>query len=146
MNKSKPVIIHIISEQWTSGEVLEPMKLMTTGILTQDINTDEWTVSYDESDATGMTGTKTSLKLTNKGHVHFIRTGTVHMDVIFEAGKHFLSQMETSFGLLDISILTNEVKGYLSEEGGELSLGYSLNIPQQDSISTKLNLTVEPET
>ncbi|HHT24153.1 MAG TPA: DUF1934 domain-containing protein [Clostridiaceae bacterium] len=146
MNKSQQVIIHIISEQWVTGQVLEPMKFMTTGLLTHDEKNDEWTVSYDESEATGMTGTKTSLRLTKDGHVHFIRTGSVQMDVLFESGNHFLSQMETPFGLLDISILTNEVKGNLSEQGGELSLGYSLNVPQQEKISTKLNLTVAPKT
>lgn len=146
MSKTKSVIIHIISEQWVPGETIEPMKLMTTGLLTQDKNTDEWTVSYDESEATGMVGTKTSLRLTKAGQVHFKRTGTIHMDVLFESGNHFLSQMETPFGLLDISIITNEVKGHLNDQGGELSLGYSLKVPQQESISTKLNLTVKPKT
>ena len=146
MNKEKPVIIHIISKQWVKGEVIEPVKLMTTGLLTQDEENNEWTISYDESEATGMVGTKTSLRLTKEGHVHFVRTGSVQMDVLFESGNHFLTQMETPFGLLDISILTNEVKGTLFEQGGELSLGYSLNVPRQESVSTKLNLKVEPKT
>ena len=111
MNKEKPVIIQIISKPWVKGEVIEPVKLMTTGLLTQDEENNEWTISYDESEATGMVGTKTSLRLTKEGHVHFVRTGSVQMDVLFESGNHFLTQMETPFGLLDISILTNEVKG-----------------------------------
>lgn len=146
MDRSKEVKIHIISEQWTPKEKTEPMKLMTMGLLSHNQENDEWTVSYDESQATGMEGTRTSLSLKKDGKVHFLRTGSVHMDVLFESGSHFITQMETPFGLFDISILTNEVKGNLSEEGGELSLGYSLNFPKQDKISTKLNLTVVPET
>lgn len=146
MNQAKEVKIHIISEQWTPQEKTEPMKLMTMGLLSHDKNTKEWTVSYDESEATGMNGTKTSLRLKTDGRVHFLRTGAVEMDVLFESGGHFLTQMQTPFGLFDISILTNEVKGDLSEKGGELTLGYSLNFPKQDKISTKLNLKVIPET
>jgi len=96
MNKSQQVIINIVSEQWVTGEVLEPMKFMTTGLLTHDEKNNEWTVSYNESEATGMTGTQTSLRLTKEGHVHFRRTGSIQMDVLFESGNHFISQMENT--------------------------------------------------
>ncbi|NLJ94785.1 MAG: DUF1934 domain-containing protein [Clostridiaceae bacterium] len=145
MQIKKPVKINIISEQWTAGEAAEPIKLMSMGTLVHNSTSDEWTVRYDESEATGMQGTKTSLSLTKEGNVHFVRNGTVQMNVLFEAGNHFKTQMETPYGLFDITILTNEVEGELSEEGGKILLSYSLNFPNNEKISTRLDLTVHPE-
>ncbi len=145
MNTEKKARINLISEQWTSGETADPIKLMSMGKLTQDAKTKEWTVSYDESEATGMEGTTTSLRVTKDGNIHFLRRGAVQMNVLFESGNHHMTQMETPFGLLDISIVTNEVFGDLSENGGEIRLAYSLSFANQEKISTKLQLKVETE-
>ncbi len=145
MSMEKTAKINLISEQWSSGEVADPVKLMSMGKLSQDQKTKEWTVSYAESEATGMEGTTTSLRVLKDGNIHFSRTGAVQMDLIFESGNHFLTQMQTPFGLIDISIMTNEVFGKLNEQGGEIRLAYSLNFSNQEKISTKLKLNVETE-
>ena len=111
MQIEKPVKINIVSEQWTAGETSDPIKLMSMGTLIQDTRSNEWTVVYDESEATGMEGTQTSLRVTKEGNVHFVRSGNVQVNVLFEAGNHFKTQMETPYGLFDVSILTNDVQG-----------------------------------
>lgn len=145
MKIEKTARINIISEQWTAGEQAEPIKLMSIGKLQYDDKRDEWTVSYDESEATGMEGTKTSLRLTRSGNILFSRSGSIQMKVLFESGNHYQSQMETPYGLIDVSIMTNEARGQLSERGGEIVLAYSLNLPNQEKVSTKLNLQIEAE-
>lgn len=145
MSIEKKAKINLISEQWSTGEVADPIKLMSMGTLRQDKKTKEWTVSYAESRATGMEGTTTSLSVLQNGTIHFSRKGAVQMDLIFESGNHFLTQMQTPFGLMDISIMTNEVFGKLDEQGGEIRLAYSLNFSNQEKISTKLKLNVETE-
>ncbi len=144
MCKEQPVIIHILSEQWASGESIDPIRLMSVGKLFQNAE-QEWTISYKESEATGMEGTNTSLRLTKSGNIYFQRTGNVNMNILFESGDHFLTQMQTPYGPIDISVFTNEVKGVLSEKGGEITLAYSLNFPNQEKVSTRLNLKIQPE-
>ncbi len=145
MQIEKPVKINIVSEQWTAGETSDPIKLMSMGTLIQDTRSNEWTVVYDESEATGMEGTQTSLRVTKEGNVHFVRSGNVQVNVLFEAGNHFKTQMETPYGLFDVSILTNEVQGKLSKDGGSILLAYSLNFPHNEKISTRLSLEIEME-
>lgn len=145
MQIEKPVKINIVSEQWTAGETSDPIKLMSMGTLIQDTRSNEWTVVYDESEATGMEGTQTSLRVTKEGNVHFVRSGNVQVNVLFEAGNHFKTQMETPYGLFDVSILTNEVQGKLSKDGGSILLAYSLNFPHNENISTRLSLEIEME-
>ena len=91
-----------------------------------------------------MKGTKTFVTLFGDGRVRLTRHGTVPMDMVFSEGLQHISQMKTEYGAFDIAISTHKVSGEMSDDGGHIELGYSLNFSFKDRVSTKLDLVVEP--
>lgn len=144
-NKSMPVRITLTSAQWNHEEKPEQVRMQTKGTLKRMMDQSCWTVRYDESEATGMQGTTTQLSLYDNGSVRLKREGSVSMEVLFRKGGRFVSSMETEFGIFDLTIITNEAGGQLSEKGGDIKLAYALSLSQRESIATKLSLEVERE-
>ena len=144
----KDAIINVESSQWADGEQLDPVRLMTHGQLSYEKSKDVWNVSYDESDATGMRGTKTRVSLFSNGRVVLSRTGSVEMELEFIKGDQRVEAKSTPYGPVRFSVLTHEVKGRMTEEGGAIELGYSLGFDNRHTISTRLQLevTAHPET
>lgn len=138
----KDAIINLESSQWADGEQLDPVRLMTHGQLSYEKNQDVWNVSYDESDATGMRGTKTRVSLFPNGRVILSRTGSVEMELEFVKGDQRIEAKSTPYGPVRFSVLTHEVKGRMTEEGGAIELGYSLGFDNRHTISTRLQLEV----
>ncbi len=143
----KDAIINVESSQWADGEQLDPVRLMTHGQLSYEKSKDVWNVSYDESDATGMRGTKTRVSLFSNGRVVLSRTGSVEMELEFIKGDQRVEAKSTPYGPVRFSVLTHEVKGRMTEEGGAIELGYSLGFDNRHTISTRLQLevTAHPE-
>lgn len=138
----KDALIRLESSQWAGGQQLDPVRLMTRGQLSYEKNKDVWNISYDESDATGMRGTRTQVSLFPNGRVVLSRTGSVEMELEFVKGDQRVEAKSTPYGPVRFSVLTHEVKGSLNEEGGAIELGYSLGFDNRHTISTKLQLEV----
>ncbi len=138
----KDAIIKMESSQWADGEQLDPVRLMTHGQLSYENRDNVWNISYDESDATGMRGTKTRVSLFPNGRVVLRRTGSVEMELEFVKGDQRIEAKSTPYGPVRFSILTHEAKGNMTEEGGAIELGYSLGFDNRHTISTKLALEV----
>ncbi|MFA5586292.1 MAG: DUF1934 domain-containing protein [Saccharofermentanales bacterium] len=139
---NKDAIIQLESNQWTDGQASGPIRLTTVGHLAYERKNDIWSVSYDESDATGMRGTRTRVSLFPNGRVVLSRTGSVEMELEFVKGDQRVEAKSTPYGPVRFSVLTHEVKGKLSEEGGAIELGYSLGFENRHTVSTKLQLEV----
>lgn len=137
----KPVIIHMTSEQWSNGEVLPSIHLTTEGSMSE--RNGVWKIHYDESEATGMAGTKTKISVTPSGFVRLERSGNVEMDMLFRTGQRHRSEIQMPYGTLSFQLTTNEASGSLDETGGNVSLSYSLDFSKESVISTTLKLTVE---
>ena len=138
----KDAIIHLESDHWTDGERSGPIRLTTVGHLAYEKSKDIWSVSYDESDATGMRGTRTRLSLFPNGRVVLSRTGSVEMELEFIKGDQRVEAKSTPYGPVRFSVLTHEVKGRINEKGGEIELGYSLGFENRHTVSTRLQLEV----
>ncbi|NLA96360.1 MAG: DUF1934 domain-containing protein, partial [Clostridiaceae bacterium] len=115
----KDAIICLESNHWTDGESSGPIRLTTVGHLAYEKSKDTWSVTYDESDATGMRGTKTRLSLFPNGRVVLSRTGSVEMELEFIKGDQRVEAKSTPYGPVRFSVLTHEVKGKINEKGGE---------------------------
>ncbi|HZJ91159.1 MAG: DUF1934 domain-containing protein [Clostridiaceae bacterium] len=137
--------IMLTSSQWYDGKEHRPVRLSTVGTLQHRSEDDSWVVTYDESAATGMEGTRTSLSLYPDGQITLARTGEIEMQLSFNKGDQRLEQFETSYGLIRLSLLTHEAKGSLSDLGGNIELGYALAVDNRHAISTKLSLEIEAE-
>lgn len=140
-----PVRITLTSDQWNTKEKSEQVRMQTRGTLSRVLEQGCWTVAYEESEATGMQGTTTQLSLYDNGQVRLKREGAVSMEVLFRTGGRFVSSMETEFGMFDLTIITNEAGGTMSDDGGDIHLAYALSLSQREAISTKLDLVVRRE-
>ncbi|NLA71413.1 MAG: DUF1934 domain-containing protein [Clostridiaceae bacterium] len=138
----RDAVIYVESSQWADGEQYDPVRLMTHGHFSYEQEQDVWNVSYDESDATGMRGTHTRVSLYPNGRIVLSRTGEIEMELEFIKGGQRVEQKYTPFGTMRLSVLTHEVKGSFTEEGGALEIGYSLGFDNRHAISTNLQLEV----
>ncbi len=138
----KDALIHLESDHWTDGERSGPIRLTTFGHLAYEKSQDIWSVSYEESDATGMRGTRTRLSLFPNGRVVLSRTGSVEMELEFIKGDQRVEAKSTPYGPVRFSVLTHEVKGRMNEKGGAIELGYSLGFENRHTVSTRLQLEV----
>ncbi len=88
------------------------------------------TVSYEETELTGLEGTTTLLHL-DGGQITLLREGTVNSQMIFEEGRRHLSMYETPYGVMAVGINTRRVKNTLNESGGHLEIDYAIEVDHQ---------------
>lgn len=142
---NREAIINLTSSQWADGEQFEPVRLMTHGQLSYRERENVWNVTYDESDVTGMSVTRTRLSLFPDGRVVMRRTGDVDLEIEFVKGDQRVEQRRTPYGMMKFSVLTHEARGEMTEDGGNIELGYSLGLDNRHAMSTKLHLEVLPD-
>ena len=82
---------------------------------------------YDESEITGLEGTKTSVEI-GKDYVSLVRTGTVNSQMLFMEGRKTTSLYSMPFGELTIDILTQNLSSDINENGGHLKVDYIIDI------------------
>lgn len=134
------VLITIEGQQWGLEEPAQTIRLTTEGQLYQ--SGDAWFVAYDESEATGMAGTRTTLSIDAGGAVTLTRSGSLEMNLVFVRNTRHITQMQTPYGEIDVGIYTNIVESDLCAGGGSIHLGYSVDFNQQETTNTKLDLEV----
>lgn len=88
---------------------------------------DIYYIVYEETEITGMKGTKTTIKV-SKDVVSLIRFGTISSNMTFEIGVKHASSYGTGFGFLDITTEANEIRTNLTEDGGEVYVDYEVEI------------------
>lgn len=134
------VLITIEGRQWSGNDVPDAIKLTTEGSMYHQEGA--WFIVYDESEATGMEGTRTTMKVDDEGAVTLLRQGNHGMKLTFSAGMRHITRMETPYGDLDVGIYTNLIEKSLSKDGGSVSLGYTIDFNQQEPVNTRLSLTI----
>lgn len=110
------------------------MELVSAGTLEQTEN--GYTISYQESELTGLEGTTTVLQV-EKGQVTLLRQGEVNSVMVFEEGRQHVSVYDTPAGALAISVNTRRLHSELNDQGGDIEIQYSIDI---DSSATGMNL------
>lgn len=130
---NKDVIISIKGMQTSDNLEESKMELITEGKYYK--KGESVYVTYKESEVTGMEGTTTTIKI--KGDmVTLMRFGTVNSQFVFERGQKHLSYYDTQYGSFTIGVFTNNMEIDLQEFGGEIRVGYQLDI---DNSSTGYN-------
>ena len=99
---------------------------MTSGTLKRD-GAGGYTVSYQETELTGLEGTVTKLHIKD-GQVTLLREGSINSQMVFEEGRRHLSMYETPYGALSIGVNTKRMRSTLSEAGGDLEIDYAIEI------------------
>ena len=104
------VIISIKGMQSLDGAENETVELVTEGTLIRD-GDGEYTISYQESEVTGMEGTLTTFQI-ERGRVTLLRIGEFNSQMVFEEGRRHLSMYDTPYGALSVGINTRKMRAF----------------------------------
>lgn len=120
------VILSIKGSQYSGENGPEEVELVTPGRLVQD-GKGRYTISYEESELTGLEGTTTVLRIEGE-RVTLLREGSVNSQMVFEEGRRHLSMYETPYGSLSVGINTRRMRSTVGEDGGDLEIDYAVEI------------------
>jgi uncharacterized beta-barrel protein YwiB (DUF1934 family) len=89
----------------------------------------QYSLSYDESELTGMEGAVTSVifNLSEPTLVTLMRTGAYRMAMVFEEGKRHICTYQTPYMPIEMAVATKKLENTLSAEGGHLYAEYSID-------------------
>ncbi|PWX08903.1 DUF1934 domain-containing protein [Clostridium perfringens] len=136
---SKKAIISICSTQDIGEKKIE---VVTVGEFS--INGDEFIATYDETEISGMEGTKTTLKI--KGDkVVLHREGTTSTKMEFQKDNTQVALYNTPYGMLELKTSTKELDLDVNEKGGNISIKYHLIAGGQEPIKTNLDMKIKVE-
>jgi len=123
----KEVVISVTGvQQGPDGP--DVMELVTAG--QYGVSPEEIRMSWEESELTGMAGTRTTFAV-NPRRVVMTREGKVNTRMVFEQGKKNYFLYETPFGAVTMGVDTNRVRAELNRSGGELEVDYSIDMNNQ---------------
>lgn len=122
-----PVILSICGRQFYQDQEPEIIELVTEGVLEK--LEEGWSVSYLESELTGLAGVTTSF-LVVPGCITLDRKGPLNSTMVFREGEQYQSLYQMEFGALMITVCAKKVSYNLSEKGGTIDLTYGIEIEQ----------------
>lgn len=123
--KKKDVSIRLVSRQ-SDGENKEETELLSEGTL--EIGDESYTISYEETEATGFEGSMTSLTAFGNEKVFMKRTGSVSSDLIVEIGRKHHCIYGTPYGEFSVGVTAKSVENKLDENGGVLNFHYIIDV------------------
>lgn len=135
----KNVIISVKGTQTSQDQDSNVLELVTEGKYYKE--DEAYYVTYDESDVTGMNGTKTTLKVMD-GVVTLIRVGSVNSQFVFQQGQKHISYYDTEYGAFTIGVLANEVDVRIDDNGGEIRVGYQLEVDNNNTGENDFYLSI----
>ena len=99
---------------------------------TYEESKDGISITYEESELTGMKGAVTKFFISNKGYITMLRTGKNAINLTFEKDKNYLCPN----GNEPFLVTTHNLKNSISENGGSLDISYTINV---DGVLTEHN-------
>ena len=97
-------------------------------------------INYEESEITGLDGTKTSIEV-GDNYVSLSRSGNINSQMLFMKDRKTSSYYNTPYGNMMIDIFTNNLDIDVTNDGGEIKVGYLLDI--NSSQSSKNNFEIQ---
>ena len=121
----KNVLINIKGIQKIDG-VQDVTELFTQGSFYKRNNS--YYVTYSESEATGYSGSRTTLKVDSQNRVILIRSGEIRSHLVIMPGERNIGHYGTEAGDVMIGVDAKTVKSTLTENGGSLYFSYTLDV------------------
>ena len=125
----KNVILFVRGEQQFEQGEPEVTELMTEGVMTL-AEDGEITLTYQETELTGMEGTTTAFSIRDDT-VALTRTGLINSQLVFQRGKRNSSLYETPWGMMQVDVFTNRLVYQLDSRGGVLEIKFSISVDHQ---------------
>ncbi len=140
--EDKEYLITIVGRQ-SDEEDSDEVELFTTGNFYRTDHS--WCVAYDESEASGFEGNRTVVEVEDDlRRVTMNRLGNTSSQLIIERGMRHQCTYDTGYGSMIIGVSGDFVHSTLTEEGGELSFGYSLDVNTSLVSENTVTITVRP--
>ncbi len=98
-------------------------------------------LSYEETEVTGLEGTRTSL-FVMPDQVVVDREGTVTSRMIFKEGLKSAFQYATPFGSANMGINTRRIRGSMDSSGGSVEIDYVVDMEHVVASRNKFQITV----
>ncbi len=130
----------IPSDGESPGIVNNNYELTTTGDMTEDEN--GISIEYEESEITGMKGSKTKLVILKNGCVTISRTGSVTSHLVFEKGKRHICTDSEEILPFWVCIATNNIKNTMDKNGGGLDIDYFIEISGERAEHNEIKMTI----
>lgn len=134
------VIISIKGKQSYPQSLPEIIELVTEGKL-EDRGEEGITLSYQESQVTGLEGTLTTIQVEPR-RVTLQRVGSVNSQMVFEEGRRHLSMYDTPYGALSVGINTRKMRTSLDSRGGDVTIYYALEIEHSQAGQNMFHIKV----
>ena len=142
LTMKKDVTISIKGLQTISEDEDDVFDFFTDGILST--NNGKHVITYNESDLTGINGTKTTVSIENQSKVTITRTGDYKSHLILELGKRHLCPYETPYGSMMMGVSTNDISCNITAAGGTLSFDYDFELNYQHASRNKMKMLITP--
>ena len=107
----------------------------------EELCTGCWEICYEESALTGMEGVTTSF-LVEQDKIVLTRTGKLNSQMVFRVGVPHDSLYQLEFGALMLTVTAKNISFDLSENGGVVDLGYSIEIEQSSAGNIDYHLEI----
>lgn len=121
----KNVVISLMGVQRYEEMPPDVIELVTQGQLHEEDGA--LVLSYEESELTGLEGTRTTLRIEGE-RVVMLREGEMNTQMIFEEGQRHLSLYETPYGTMSIGVRTWSLYVQMDSSGGELEMDYAVEV------------------
>ena len=124
----KEVLISIRGTQKMDGEEPQTVELVTGGTLSREDGV--YSVSYVESEVTGMEGVNTTFEIRPE-KIILSRSGKLDSTMIFEPGKKNESLYDMGFGALLVGVNARFIESELDDNGGRFAFDYQVEIEHE---------------
>ncbi len=101
-------------------------------------------ISYQDSEITGLEGCLTTFCLSPTGMLILLRRGDTRTCMAFEKGHRHLCDYGSAAGLPSLVLHTHALDSSLTEEGGKITVDYSVEIRGIKSEHNRLAIEVTP--
>ena len=135
----KDVVIYIRS-LYGYGEDEDTIDFTTDGLYTFDGDTA--CLTYEESEVTGMEGTRTSV-MVMPDKVVVDRDGTVTSRMVFSPGEKHAFLYDTPVGAATMHMNTRSVQSRFNEHGGHMEIDYVIDMEHAFASRNKFKMTVK---
>jgi uncharacterized beta-barrel protein YwiB (DUF1934 family) len=139
MDMKKDVLISIKGVYNSQGDQ-DVIELFTTGQYYKKNGC--YYISYEESEATGFEGSRTTLKVDKEDMVTLERSGTANSQLIVQRGVRHQCYYNVGYGDMMVGILGSRIKSSLTDDGGELEIKYSLDINSMYSSENEMYINI----
>ena len=120
------VIISIQGKQSFEAQDDDTIELVTEGCLEPD-GDDGYTLSYQESELTGLEGTLTTFQIEPE-RVTLLRVGEYNSQMVFQEGRRHMAMYNTPYGAMTVGVNTRHLLAELDDQGGDIEIDYAIEI------------------